>query len=332
MVFPSGPSDFFEAADQFLGGAAAQAGGSSFGANPIPTYSPLGTRNAKLPDFRLATHNRKMMHWLVPEGTIVQMYVNPQNVTYTSRKSTTEQRTKGGFVLQYWGEELGTISIGGTTGTSGIEGIQVLEDIYRNEQLAFDPYALTIAAKLDAENYSAGVFGDGAAGSFVSNIASGGDLLSSALNAATGVTPSTSFKAPSLAYLAFTVELFWSGVVYRGFFKDFIVTESADKLGLFDYSMNFVYTQKRGYRQNFMPWHRTPTAGPSMNISPLVGNVPFAYGRPHSFGGLIDVPASSPSVETKGINGPFENMRSGIANSARGVADAGEDFYNSIVG
>jgi hypothetical protein len=64
--------------------------------------------------------------------------------------------------------------------------------------------------------------------------------------------------------------MYWSGWAYRGYFKDFNLTEAANNIGLFDYSMTFIATQKRGFRTNFFPWHRSPTSGPS-NSDPTLG-------------------------------------------------------------
>lgn len=83
--------------------------------------------------------NRQLVLWEVPylgSQKFIQMYVNPQNMAITSTKDITETRTKGGYILQYWGEKFDEIKIGGNTGASGIEGINVLKDIYRSEQLA----------------------------------------------------------------------------------------------------------------------------------------------------------------------------------------------------
>lgn len=82
---------------------------------------------------------RKLIVWELPSvGSpgFVEMYINPNNIAITERKTITEQRTKGGYVIQYWGEELINVSIAGTTGDGGIEALNVLRDIYRNEQLA----------------------------------------------------------------------------------------------------------------------------------------------------------------------------------------------------
>ena len=58
---------------------------------------------------------------------------------------------------------LSILDITGTTGTSGIEGINVLYDIYRNEQLAFDPFALFLAAKNNQDTFAGDIFGIGSA-------------------------------------------------------------------------------------------------------------------------------------------------------------------------
>src|SRR5512135_2016378 len=90
--------------------------------------------------------NRNIITWFVPQFGTVRMYVNPQNIAYNHRKLINKDRTKGGYTLQYWGEELDTINISGTTGSSGIEGINMLYEIYRAEQYAFDAVGLTLAA------------------------------------------------------------------------------------------------------------------------------------------------------------------------------------------
>lgn len=87
----------------------------------------------------MAAVNRQLILWEVPHlgaNVYIQMYINPQNIQITSTKDISEVRTKGGYFLQYWGEKFDEISIGGNTGSSGIEGINVLRDIYRSEQLA----------------------------------------------------------------------------------------------------------------------------------------------------------------------------------------------------
>lgn len=82
---------------------------------------------------------RTLIVWEVPSvGSpgFIEMYINPNNMQMTERKLITEQRTKGGYIIQYWGEELINVSIAGTTGDGGVEALNVLRDIYRSEQLA----------------------------------------------------------------------------------------------------------------------------------------------------------------------------------------------------
>ena len=71
----------------------------------------------------------------------------------------------------------------------------------------------------------------------------------------------------------FSVELYWSGEVYRGFFTDFNVTEAANDIGFFNYDITFLATQKRGMRQNFFAWHRAATTGPSGHAAYSFGNL-----------------------------------------------------------
>lgn len=82
---------------------------------------------------------RSLIQWEVPHvggNQTIEMYLNPQNIQFSSRKEINRVRTKGGYFAQYWGEDLDTITMTGTTGSSAIEGINVLRDIYRSEQLA----------------------------------------------------------------------------------------------------------------------------------------------------------------------------------------------------
>lgn len=285
-IAPPNSQNAFDVAQQFLGNGAAASTGS-FATDQVPSQSGLNTRQGRIRNNRPAVNARNIMHWLIPEQPIVQMYINPQNVTYSYKKSISSQRTKGGFLLQYWGEDLTSLRLSGTTGTSGIEGINVLLDVYRSEQLALDPYALFLASKQDQtslENLGSNIGNaiGGEVGSVIGSVA--GSLLQSGANAA---NPNPTRPTPSLAQLAFTVELYWSGEVFRGFFQSFTVTESAENLGLFNYDIEFTVTQKRGFRQNFLGWHRSATSGPS-NSNPQ-------FGTPHSFGSLV--PGDQPTPQ-----------------------------------
>jgi hypothetical protein len=283
-----------------------------FSANVAPSVSGFGTRQSRLPNNRPATTRRHLMRWLVPEQPIIQMYINPNNLKTDYKKIISKVRTKGGYVIQYWGEDLTTISMSGTTGTSGIEGINVLYDIYRNEQLMFDPYALFLQAERDrAEEED--TFNDliGGNGSLIGEV---GSFLQSTKQS--GV-PNVSRAKPTLASLAFTVELYWSGEVYRGFFENFSITERADNLGLFEYNINFTVTQRRGFRQNFLGWHRAATSGPS-NSNPIVGT-------PYSFGGSATsyVTPAKNKVDQPNLNSPFASAVGSVIDTTAGAIGLG---------
>lgn len=221
---------------------------------------------------------RNIITWFVPQFGTVQMFINPQNITYAHKKLINKDRTKGGYTLQYWGEDLDTLNISGTTGSSGVEGINALYEIYRAEQYAFDAVGVSLAANNAAadvaNNVSVGI--GGAIGQLI-----GGTTLISGINSAgilggiVGVdSPDNSLSArniPTLASLAFGVEMYYNGWVYRGFFENMTVTERADNF-LMDYQMTFTAVQRRGYRTNYLPWQQTPIYGASQYTTPTSFN------------------------------------------------------------
>lgn len=238
---------------------------------PIPSADGNGLPSQKSQSLKLAQNKRALIHWFVPEFGVVKMYVNPSSIRYSHKKVINKERTKGGFMLQYWGEDLSTLSIGGTTGSSGIEGINVLYEIYRSEQLAFDAIGLTLAsdnAAAGAAEQIAGAVGDAIGGDIGSSIVKG---LLGTDSAAQALAPR---NIPSLAQFAFGIELFYLGWVYRGYFDSMTVNEDVSNLGLFAYDIQFVVTERRGYRFNNLPWQKSAIDGPS------------GQGVPLTFGGL----------------------------------------------
>lgn len=222
---------------------------------------------------------RHIISWFIPQFGLVRMYVNPNNITYNNKKLITKDKTKGGFTLQYWGEDLTVLNIAGTTGSSGIEGINALEEIYRAEQYAFDAVGLTLAANNAAadvaNNLIQGIGGglgqliSGSGTSQNSNLtaaASGAGLLGGILGMDSPNNNLSPRNITSLAQLAFGVEMYYNGWIFRGYFEHMNVTERADNF-LYDYNMNFVVTQRRGYRTNYFPFHRSPSSGPSNSSS-----------------------------------------------------------------
>lgn len=251
-----------------------------------PSSSGDGSRHNKIPPHRSASHKRNLVRWFVPETGVIDMYINPQKIYTEFSKVISKTMTKGGVSLQYFIENPIEISISGTTGTSGVEGINVLYDIYRSEQLSFDPYAQVFAASLDRDLQNDSTVGDlsflGSVGDLVS-----GDFTNMITNSLEIGDPSPSRPRPTLASLAFSVEMYWSGWVYRGYFSSFNFNEEANSLGLFDYGMKFTAVQRRGYRANFLPWHKSPTFGPS-NSDP-------DFGSPRSYDKLVSAQGFTPN-------------------------------------
>ena len=200
------------------------------------------------------------------------MYLNPQTFTLNDRKLIKPQLTKGGYIVQYWGEELGSIQASGTTGSSGIEGINILRDIYRHEQIKFRDMIDRKRADEELKNKvkiaggsnlsdvvtALGIV-DAALGGIGSRVANG---VSSIMDGFRQPYEQESFETfslpPSLASFATSIDLYHQGEIYRGFFETFQVTETAQEPGLFNYQFSFKVTRRSGERLNFMPWHRNP--------------------------------------------------------------------------
>jgi len=252
----------------------------------------------KAPSYKSGQIKRNIITWFVPEFGIVRMFINPSSISYSHKKLISKDRTKGGYTLQYWGEDLTTLSISGTTGSSGVEGINVLYEIYRAEQYAFDGVGLTLAANnasADLANNlvtgAGGALGKAVGGLFGAKdqgaaAAMGGGLLGGILGVSSPNNNLSAKNIPSLAQLAFTVEMFYNGWVYRGFFDNMTVNERADNF-LMEYTLSFVATQRRGYRLNYFPWTHSAKDGPSQYTSPKSfkpevssGLVPFPPGKP----------------------------------------------------
>ena len=230
--------------------------------------------NSQIPSSQIEYGKRRMLKWLVPERGVVEMYINPQSIKIAHTKNIKPERSKGGFVIQYWGEDLIGITISGNTGSSGIEGINVLMDIYRGEQLAFDIIAIEQAAKSqsDDENFMTSIFpGLGQITDFAKNL---GEQAES-----TGL----SMPIPTLGAYASTVEMYWMGEVYRGFFENFSFDEDVSNLGLFTYNIGFKATQKRGIRTNYLPWHHSAISGPSDH-----GSIPYSFGNTITGSSILD--------------------------------------------
>ena len=246
-------------------------GSDGFSVNSVPTADGNGLPYSKINTNREGRIARNIITWFVPEFGIVKMYINPSSIAYNFKKIINKDKTKGGYALQYWGEDLTTLTINGTTGSSGIEGINVLYEIYRAEQYAFDTAGLIMAASNSSANLM-GAFGTAIGGGDVATAAFGGIGQGSGIvGGLMGLDfPASSLAATnftSLAKLAFSVEMYYNGWIYRGFFESMTVNETADNF-LLTYTLNFVVTQRRGYRVNSHPWARSAKDGPSRVDTP----------------------------------------------------------------
>lgn len=274
----------------------------------IPSSNAVSEGNSlpfsKVPSNQNASFRRNIITWFVPEFGSIKMYINPNSLSYTYKKLISKEKTKGGYAIQYWGEDLPTITIVGTTGSSGIEGINALYEIYRAEQYAFDPVALTMASNNFAQNAAADLVNSGLnfLGGGLESIIGGktgaatNSLVSSGLGGILGLqSPGANMGSNNfmtLAELACGVEMYYNGLTFRGFFESMTITE---KDLLFDYTINFTVTQKRGYRTNYLPWQRSPRFSPSAydatpkyTSSPYDStNDPTYVKEQHSFSGKL---------------------------------------------
>lgn len=203
---------------------------------------------------------RDVIIWRTPGLGFIEMYINPEQIRIAERKIAQSTRTKAGFVYQYAGEDLTSISIDGTTGSSGIEGINLLEKVYRAEQIKFEQIAATTEAQ-QAAGRATSAIGSAFTGLFGSpNSNSAVDVLGALVETGSNLIGADPFEQPypTLATLASAVEMHYQGVVYRGYFTEFSSTERADSPGLFNYTIGFTAYAKSGERLNFMPWHRRP--------------------------------------------------------------------------
>lgn len=259
---------------------------------PIPSADGNGLPSSKIPSQQLAITTRNIAHWFVPEVGIVNMYINPQSIRYNNSKLISNTRTKGGYSIQYWGEQLTTLNIDGHTGSSGVEGLNVLYEIYRAEQLIFDNIALTMAA----DNSITGL--DDTVNSALGNI---GGLAGGVLDAATGLfglDPASQNvlprNPPSLAAMAMGLELYYNGWVFRGYMSSFNFTESVNNLGIFEYNIEFIVTQRRGYRTNYLAFQRSAIDGPSNAQAIPLSFSDVDNGQQTSFLGVVNSAGNGP--------------------------------------
>ena len=211
-----------------------------------------------------------------------QLYMNPQSFNIRDQKLIQKTLTKGGYVVQYWGEDLTTVDVQGVTGSAGVEGINILKDIYRHEQLHYRTVLakrqreIAAAAAAAQEEAEAQIYEGNAGGALlgVADTLTGGGvsksvkgvsnsidiLFGTSLGDGQGGTGRTFRTVPTLAAFATNIDMYYQGEFFRGYFASFSVTESANEPGHFSYQFQFVVTRRSGRRENFMPWHRNPVS------------------------------------------------------------------------
>lgn len=204
-----------------------------------------------IPNMRLASgitnRDKQIMTWLLPNSTTVQMYINPESFVISETKQIQPIRTKGGFVVQYWGDNLTRLTLQGTTGSAGVKGINILRDIYHAENRAFEVIAASQTNQLIEELHK----------QKLSDVNIGQQVIPAISKT---LREKNFLLRPSLASLAVGITLFYQGIQYRGFFNTMTVTEDINRLGLFTYNIEFMATDIFGRRNNFMPWHREAIA------------------------------------------------------------------------
>lgn len=230
------------------------------------------------------TVKRETMKFLIPisiygiksetlsDRRLIPCYISPQELSVDESKIINETFTKGGFYIEYWGENLPVIRARGTSGSGGIEVIEILRAVYRNEQIQMERLLLERAREASdksQEDINSASVGRGVLSALdslfengVSEIINGFDStieqITNIFDDSVEERTNPTTLIPSTGTFAVSVDLFMQGYKYRGYFTDFNVSESAEQPGLFDYSFTFKVLRRSGKRSNFMPWHRNP--------------------------------------------------------------------------
>jgi hypothetical protein len=220
----------------------------------------------------------------VSARAVIPFYVNPENIQIQDTKLIQKTLTKGGFSVQYWGEDLSTMSVSGTTGSGGIEAAYLLRDVYRHEQIQMNGIILerikeaqiaAVAASANAEASPDTAYNliDQLTGGAVSQVVDGfNSVIDAVSNSYSTEDPSIEkiYLTPTAAAFATSIDLYFGGERYRGYFENFSITENAQSPGIINYQFSFVITRRWGTRKNYMPWHRSPRdiAGKPVPASP----------------------------------------------------------------
>ena len=197
---------------------------------------------------------------------IIPLYINPSSIQTTYAKNISETQTIGGFIIQYWGDRITTMSINGTTGSGGIEAINILHRVYKSEQIQFRNILLKRAAEL-ANNIAASqqaaqeldqILFNGAFSNFANGVSETMDFFKSAIAGNDSSMSSNVNLLPTLSAFAVSLDMHFQGKVFRGYIDSMTVNENSQSPGHFDYTIQFKALKEYGTRNNFMPWHTNP--------------------------------------------------------------------------
>lgn len=225
---------------------------------------------------------------------VIPFYINPNNLDFNDKKLIQKNLTKGGFSIQYWGEDLTTINVSGTTGSGGIEAAYILRDVYRHEQLQMNRILLdrlreaqeaANQALQNADTPPATFYNtiDQLTGGAISQIVDGTSSIIAAVTDAFNGNLNTEviekiYLTPTPAAFATSIDLYFGGERYRGYFDSFTIKENAESPGIINYTFGFTITRRWGNRKNYMPWHRNPrniSGNPSPASLPSEGSATY---------------------------------------------------------
>ena len=204
--------------------------------------------------FLIPTSLTSILSSSVGDRKIVPLYINPSQVQTNYAKNISETQTIGGFIIQYWGDKITTIAMSGTTGSGGIDAINILYEVYKSEQTSFRNLLIIRRQKLEkALRESTGgtedlniaqaldqVLLNGAFSEIANGWSESMDYFKMAIN---GESPDTKNKSlelmPTLSAFAVSLEMHYQGKVNRGYIESMSVTEDGNNPGHFNYSIQF---------------------------------------------------------------------------------------------
>jgi hypothetical protein len=266
--------------------------------------------------FLIPTSLTSILSSSVGDRKVVPLYINPNSFQTNYSKNISETQTIGGFIIQYWGDRITTISIQGTTGSGGIDAINILYDVYKSEQTSFRNMMIVRRQQLQAaikdsqsgtESLNVGqaldqVLLNGAFSEIANGISETMDYFKKAITGEE-IEKSSVELMPTLSAFAVSLEMHFQGKIYRGYIESMNVTESSNAPGHFDYTIQFKSLKEYGERKNFMPWHINP--------------------RDES-GNPVQKPRVGPNGQNYNLSFPIVDARS-VTNTARSVSRVIDD-------